>query len=58
MKYSAENLKAKLNVYLKPVVKNGVTYVDVKDIILTFTTSKMRISLDNLFKGDKALGKL
>jgi len=51
-----ENLKAKINVYLTPVVKNGHTYVDIKDLILTFTTTKMRLRLDNLFKGDKALG--
>uniref|UniRef100_A0A2H8TXF5 Protein takeout n=1 Tax=Melanaphis sacchari TaxID=742174 RepID=A0A2H8TXF5_9HEMI len=55
-KISLDNLKAKINVYLNPVVRNGITYVDVKDIKLTFTTTKMHIKLDNLFKGDKALG--
>ncbi|VVC25553.1 Haemolymph juvenile hormone binding [Cinara cedri] len=51
-----ENLKAKINVYLKPTMKNGVTYVDVVDLKLKFTTTRMRLKLDNLFKGDKALG--
>lgn len=42
---------------MKPMVKQGVTYMDVSDIRLKFTTTKLRIKLDNLFKGDKALGK-
>lgn len=51
-----ENLKAKINVYLMPVVRNGHTYAEVKDVVLSFSTTKMRLKLDNLFKGDKALG--
>lgn len=55
-KISLDNLRAKINVYLKPVVRNGNTYVDIKDIKLTFTTTRLHLKLDNLFKGDKALG--
>lgn len=55
-RHSTDNLKAKINVYLTPVVRNGQTYVDIKDLVLTFTTTRMRLKLDNLFKGDKALG--
>ncbi|XP_060873611.1 protein takeout-like [Metopolophium dirhodum] len=55
-KISLDNLRAKINVYLKPVVKNGNTYMDIKDLKLAFTTTKMQLKLDNLFKGDKALG--
>lgn len=40
-----------------PVVRNGHTYSEVKDVVLSFTTTKMRLKLDNLFKGDKALGE-
>ncbi|KAL4092097.1 hypothetical protein QTP88_026666 [Uroleucon formosanum] len=55
-KISLDNLIAKVNVYLKPVVRNGQTYADIKEIKLTFTTTKLNMKLDNLFKGDKALG--
>jgi len=51
-----DNVKAKVNVYLTPVVRNGQTYAEVKDLVLKFTTTKLYLKLDNLFKGDKALG--
>lgn len=53
----AENIKVKIILKLKPVVKNGVTYVDVDDLKLFFTTTRLRLKLDNLFKGDRALGE-
>lgn len=43
--------------YGKPLKKNGVEYMDVEKITLTFTTTRMRLDLSNLFNGDKALGK-
>lgn len=32
--------------------------MEIEDLVLKFTTTRMRLKLDNLFKGDKALGKL
>lgn len=55
-KISLENIKAKTNLILKTVVRNGITYYDIKSFILSLTVTKMRIKLENLFKGDKALG--
>ncbi|XP_050443509.1 protein takeout-like [Adelges cooleyi] len=55
-KISLDNLKAKINVYLKPVKRNGQTYLEITDLFLKFTTSRLRLKLENLFKGDKALG--
>jgi len=55
-KIMLDNLKAKINVYLKTVEKNGNTYYEIKDLILKFTVTKMHLKLDNLFNGDKALG--
>lgn len=43
--------------YGKPLKKNGVEYMDVEKTSLTFTTTRMRLDLSNLFNGDKALGK-
>lgn len=50
-------MKAKFQIYGKPLKKNGVEYMDVEKIALTFTTSRMHLNLSNLFNGDKALGK-
>ena len=42
---------------MKNVVKNEDTFMEIQDMSLKFTTSKMHIKLDNLFNGDKVLGK-
>lgn len=42
----------------KPVVKNGNTFLDVESLSLKFLASKLNMKYDNLFNGDKALGKL
>jgi len=55
-KIMLENLRSKINVYLKTVERNGNTYYEIKEFILKFTVNKMHIKLDNLFNGDKALG--
>lgn len=39
------------------VVRNGDTFVEIQELSLKFTTSRMHIKLDNLFNGDKVLGK-
>lgn len=43
---------------MKPIVKNGVTYLDIEKVSWSFTPTNMHIKLDNLFNGDKALGML
>lgn len=37
---------------------NGETYVDFKQVKVIIDTSKLHVKLENLFNGDKALGKL
>ena len=46
-----------MNAHLKTVVKNEETYMEIQDISLKFTTTRMHIKLENLFNGDKVLGK-
>lgn len=41
---------------MKTVVKNEDTYMEIQDMSLKFTTTKVHIMLDNLFNGDKVLG--
>ncbi|CAI6362516.1 unnamed protein product [Macrosiphum euphorbiae] len=43
-------------VQMKPVVKNGNKYLEIVKIAWKFTPTNMKIKLDNLFNGDKALG--
>ncbi|XP_060872774.1 uncharacterized protein LOC132946731 [Metopolophium dirhodum] len=43
-------------VQMKPVVKNGNKYLEIVNIAWKFTPTNMKIKLDNLFNGDKALG--
>jgi len=43
-------------VQMKPVVKNGNKYLEIVKISWKFTPTNMKIKLDNLFNGDKALG--
>jgi len=42
---------------MKPVLKNGNTYLEVKSLDFKFTTSKMHLIMNNLFNGDKILGE-
>jgi hypothetical protein len=42
---------------MKPIVKNGMEYLEIDDFSLKFIASKLNFKLDNLFNGDKALGK-
>ncbi|XP_050541478.1 protein takeout-like [Daktulosphaira vitifoliae] len=51
-----ENFKAKINIYLKTITKNGQVYLEITDLVFRFSTTLMRLKLDNLFKGDKVLG--
>lgn len=46
------------NISLKPVNKNGNTFLEVDKLSWKFTASKLNLKFDNLFNGDKALGKL
>jgi len=41
---------------MKPIVKNGMEYLEIDDFSLKFIASKLNFKLDNLFNGDKALG--
>jgi len=43
-------------VQMKTVVKNGNKYLEIVNIAWKFTPTNMKIKLDNLFNGDKALG--
>lgn len=43
-------------VQMKPIVKNGNKYLEIVKIAWKFTPTNMKINLDNLFNGDKALG--
>lgn len=43
---------------MKPIVKNGLTYLTVEKLLLKFKTENMHLKFDNLFNGDKALGML
>lgn len=45
-------------IQLKPRVRQGDTYLDVGKLSWKFTTSKLHITLTNLFHGDKLLGEL
>lgn len=49
---------ADLVVKYKPrvVVKKGKEYIQTEKFQLSFDTTRMRINLENLFNGDKALG--
>lgn len=53
----SENYKSVTNVQLKPKVKNNDTYLDITNLSLKFTTSKLHMQFNNLFNGEKILGK-
>lgn len=42
---------------MKPVLRNGNTYLEIKSLDWKFTTSKMHLKMNNLFNGDKLLGE-
>lgn len=42
---------------MKPVLRNGNTYLEVQSLDWKFTTSKMHLKMNNLFNGDKVLGE-
>lgn len=46
------------NIQMKPVVRSEIEYLDIDKVSWSFTPTNMRIKLDNLFNGDKALGML
>lgn len=54
----SDDFKATAIAYFKPITKNGNTYLEFKKLTWKFTTSKMHLRLNNLFNGDKALGKV
>lgn len=41
---------------MKPVIKNGNKYLEIVNIVWKFIPTNMKLRLDNLFNGDKALG--
>lgn len=49
-----------LTVKYKPKVveKNGKKYIQTEKFQLDFDTTQLHINLENLFNGDKALGKI
>lgn len=42
---------------MKQVIKNGKTYLEIERLKFTFIPTKLGLKFDNLFNGDKALGK-
>lgn len=44
------------SVKLKPVTKNGKTYMKVETLQWKFTATKFKLHFENLFNGDKGLG--
>lgn len=53
-----ELLNAVGTIQMKPIVRNGITFLDIEKLSWTFKPTHMRIKLNNLFNGDKALGML
>lgn len=43
--------------HFEPIEKNGEIFWILKKMKFDFTTSKLYINLENLFNGDKNLGK-
>lgn len=39
------------------IAKKGNTHLEIKNLSWTFNTTKLHIELDNLFNGNKELGK-
>lgn len=52
-----DNFKSVSITRMEPYMKNGNTYLRIKDFKFKFTTSRLHLKLDNLFNGDKALGE-
>lgn len=51
-----ENAEMVVKYKPKVVVKKGKDYIQTEKFQLSFDTTRMRINLENLFNGDKALG--
>lgn len=56
--FIVEVLKYVGNVINKLVVKNGEKYLEIEKISWKMIPIKMKLKLDNLFNGDKALGNI
>lgn len=56
--YSLDVSKAYGTFRMKPVVKNGNTFLEIDTLTWKLAVSKLSLKFDNLFNGDKALGKL
>lgn len=46
------------NVSMKPVMKNGKSYLHIESCIWKIIPTKFNIKLENLFNGDKVLGMI
>uniref|UniRef100_A0A2H8TNC5 Protein takeout n=2 Tax=Melanaphis sacchari TaxID=742174 RepID=A0A2H8TNC5_9HEMI len=55
-RFVLDNYKSFSVIKMKPVLKNGNTYLEIISANFKFTTSKMHLKMNNLFNGDKVLG--
>lgn len=51
------DIQASVTMQGQPIKKNGEIYYNVKDFYVDFNIGHAVIQLDNLFNGDKELGK-
>ncbi|CAH0388544.1 unnamed protein product [Bemisia tabaci] len=51
-----EGFRAKIGIKGKAITKNGIKYMEVQTFKFGLSTTKLRVKLENLFNGDKALG--
>ncbi|KAL5235485.1 hypothetical protein ACI65C_002895 [Semiaphis heraclei] len=55
-RFALDDYKSFSVIKMKPVLRNGNTYLEVQSLDWKFTTSKMHLKMNNLFNGDKVLG--
>ncbi|XP_055850815.1 protein takeout-like [Episyrphus balteatus] len=51
-----DNLRLKVSILAESLVKDGETYMNVKNVKLQIETSRLHFDFRNLFNGDKVLG--
>lgn len=55
--FVTEGFRAKIGIKGKAITKNGIKYMEVQTFKFGLSTTKLRVKLENLFNGDKALGE-
>lgn len=56
--FFADNFKSNFTIRFKKISRGGKEYLEVTKFQLQFTASNAKLQFDNLFGGNKALGKL